>query len=120
MGWIKRSARCRCVLMALAAGAVASLVTAGAWGQGWQLDSAEWRERCKQRIERKGFPVDCIELKTGKRQNGMAVSLKGNVKPEQVQVDAECHVTDTFGQVSRMRVPLPAVARVWLPSLPLE
>lgn len=169
MGWIERSARCRRVLVVLAAGVVASMVTAGAWGQGSQLDSAEWRERCKQWIERKGYPVDYIELKTGKRQNGMAVSWKGNVKPEQVQmgdvvirdtttgkgrtiqvagyveavepgsagsetfvtlsamgqggnrsVDAECYVTETFGQVSRMRVPLSAVARVWRPSLPLE
>lgn len=35
-------------------------------------------------------------------------------------VDKECFVTDTFGQVSLMRIPLTAVVRVWRPSLPLE
>lgn len=142
----------------------ASPVTA----QRLQLDSPEWRERCKAWIERKGYPVDHIERKTGKRQPGMAVSWKGNVAPEQVQVgdvairtstldngrtiqvagyveavepaaagsesfvtlsamgvggkqavDAECFVTDTFGQEIQMRTPLSAIVRVWRPSLPL-
>lgn len=49
-------------------------------------DTAQWRERCKTWIERKGYPVDHIQQKTGRRQPGMAASWKGNVPREQVQV----------------------------------
>lgn len=132
------------------------------------LDPAQWRERCRSWIERKGYPVDYIEQKTGKRQVGMAVNWKGNVKPEDVRagdvvirsettgdgrtiqvagyvdevepatggsgvflglsamgiggkyVDEDCFVTNTFGQVIKLRVPLTRVLRVWRPSLPLE
>lgn len=148
---------------------IALAMAGAALAQRAPIDGPQWRERCKPWIERKGYPVDHIELKTGKRQAGMAATWKGNVKPEQVQVgdvairsltvedgrtiqvagyveavepasagseifvtvsamalggrtlvDAECFVTETFGQVSRARVPLSAVLRVWRPSLPLE
>lgn len=156
-------------LRALAAATIAVFMAGAPQAQRLQLDTPQWRERCKQWIERKGYPVDYIEQKTGKRQDGMAVRWKGNVRPDQVQVgdvvirsqmvedgrsiqvagfvevvepasggseifvtvsamglggktavDAECYVTETFGQVSRLRVPLSTVVRVWRPSLPLE
>ena len=154
---------------ALAALAIAVVLVGLAPAQQPSRDTPQWRERCRTWIERKGYPVDYIELKTGRRQSGMAASWKGNVKPEQVQagdvvirslviddgrtlqvagyveaveaasagsetfvtlsamglggrtlVDAECFVTETFGQVSRVRVPLSTVLRVWRPGLPLE
>jgi hypothetical protein len=48
--------------------------------------SPEFLERCKSWIERKGYPVDYIEQKTGKRQPGFAVDWKGNVKPDEARV----------------------------------
>ena len=42
--------------------------------------------RCKQWIEKKGYSLDYIEQRTGKRQPGQPPSWKGNVKPEAVQV----------------------------------
>lgn len=165
MGTRNRNVFVRVVAIGLAA---AGLATGNAQPQ-LPPDSPQFRERCKQWIERKGYPVDYMEQKTGKRQPGFAASWKGNVKPEEVQVgdvvirsgttdegrafqiagyveevepavggsgifltvsamgmggrqwvDKECWVTETFGQVSRTRIPLTAVVRVWRPSLPLE
>lgn len=164
----KETDRARRVAMGVVLIAAATFVSSAS-AQRLVLDSPEWRERCKQWIERKGYPVDHIEQKTGKRQPGMAVSWKGNVPPERVQVgdvvirtttlesgrtiqvagyveavepasagsetfvtlsamgvggkravDADCYVTDTFGQLIQMRTPISAVVRVWRPSLPLE
>lgn len=41
---------------------------------------------CSQWTEKKGYSTDYIELKTGKRQRGMADNWRGNVKPKDVQV----------------------------------
>ncbi len=150
--------------------AFGAVFVANAWGQWLSPDDPNFLERCKSWIERKGYPVDYIEQKAGKRQPGFAPSWKGNVKPEDVRagdvvirrsvarddgsstvsagyvesvepaaggsgvfvtlsamgiggktwVDQECWVTDTFGQISQVRVPLSEVVRVWRPSLPLE
>jgi hypothetical protein len=50
-----------------------------------RLSGPEWLERCKRWIERKGYPVDYIEQKVGKRQPGFAPSWKGNVKPDEAR-----------------------------------
>ena len=47
--------------------------------------SAEWLEHCKRWIERKGYPVDYVEQRTGKRQPGFAGSWKGNVRPDEAR-----------------------------------
>jgi len=67
--------------------AVAFLAAGVLWGtpasaQAPRVNFAEWSERCKQWIERKGYPVDYVEQRLGVRQPGMAGSWKGNVKPE--------------------------------------
>ena len=40
---------------------------------------------CASWAEKKGYSVDYIQLKTGKRQRGMADAWRGNVEPKDVQ-----------------------------------
>jgi hypothetical protein len=40
---------------------------------------------CSQWLAKKGYSVDYIQLKTGKRQRGMAETWRGNVEPKDVQ-----------------------------------
>jgi hypothetical protein len=40
---------------------------------------------CSSWAEKKGYSVDYIKLKTGKRQRGMADGWRGNVEPKDVQ-----------------------------------
>lgn len=40
---------------------------------------------CSEWIAKKGYSVDYIQLRTGKRQRGMADTWRGNVEPKDVQ-----------------------------------
>jgi hypothetical protein len=80
----QRSAKC-CLLLALVLLA-GPLLSTDVAAQVRQLFSPEWVERCKGWIDRKAYPVDYIEKKTGKRQPGFAIDWKGNVKPEDAVV----------------------------------
>lgn len=62
--------------------------------------------------------VERVEPASGGSEIFVTVSAMG--MGDKTAVDAECYVTETFGHVSRVRVPLSAVVRVWRPSLPLE
>jgi hypothetical protein len=46
----------------------------------------EFQRDCKQWLDKKGYSVDYIMLKTGKRQPGMATKWLGNVDRMDVQV----------------------------------
>jgi hypothetical protein len=50
-----------------------------------RVGSPEWLERCKRWIDLKGYPVNYIEQKVGKRQPGFALDWKGNVKPDEAR-----------------------------------
>jgi hypothetical protein len=79
MGDMHRTALTGCCLL------LTLLATPEIRAQSLKLGSPEWHERCKAWIERKKFPVDYIEQRTGKRQPGLAAQGKGNVKVEDVR-----------------------------------
>ena len=56
---------------------------APAWGQ---AEREPFAVRCKEWVDKKGYSLDYIEQKTGKRQAGQPPGWKGNVKAEEVQV----------------------------------
>jgi hypothetical protein len=59
--------------------AASLLVASAASAQGvGAKDCSEW-------VAKKGYSVDYIQLKTGKRQRGLADSWRGNVEPKDVQ-----------------------------------
>ncbi len=47
--------------------------------------SPEWLKRCQEWIGKKGYPVDYIEQKTGRRQEGFASAWKGNVLAQELR-----------------------------------
>ena len=59
--------------------------------------------RCKQWIDKKGYSLDYIEQKTGKRQEGQPPGWKGNVKPEAVQV-GDVVIAQVSGDAAAQRV----------------
>jgi len=59
--------------------------------------------RCKQWIDKKGYSLDYIEQRTGKRQEGQPPTWKGNVKPEAVQV-GDVVIAQVAGDVAAQRV----------------
>jgi len=67
------------IARAAAAAALSLLATSAATAQGaGAKDCSEW-------VAKKGYSVDYIQLKTGKRQRGMADTWRGNVEPKDVQ-----------------------------------
>ena len=69
----RRTLRCASLACALAAASASS-----AQGTGSQRDCSEW-------VAKKGYSVDYIQMKTGKRQRGMADTWRGNVEAKDVQ-----------------------------------
>lgn len=64
------------VLILAAAAAAQAQVAAN--GTGSAHDCSQW-------LARKGYSVDYIQMKTGKRQGGMADAWRGNVEPNDVE-----------------------------------
>jgi len=62
---------------AIAASSCIVASSASAQGAGAK-DCSEW-------VAKKGYSVDYIQLKTGKRQRGLAETWRGNVEPKDVQ-----------------------------------
>lgn len=85
---------------ACAAAVLVVLSTAPSWAQPAREPFAV---RCKQWIEKKGYSLDYIEQKTGKRQEGQPPSWKGNVKPEAVQV-GDVVIAQVSGDAAAQRV----------------
>ena len=56
-----------------------------ALGTAWSQNSGRVEAECKEWVDKKGYSVDYIELRTGKRQEGMAREWRGNVELGEVQ-----------------------------------
>ena len=70
----------RCNLACSAAVVAAALLAASAASA-----QGAGAKDCSQWLAKKGYSVDYIQLKTGKRQRGMAETWRGNVEPKDVQ-----------------------------------
>ncbi len=71
---------------------------------GWaQAQREPFAVRCQQWIEKKGYSLDYIEQRTGKRQPGQPPSWKGNVQPEAVQV-GDVVIAHVQGEMAGQRV----------------
>ena len=55
------------------------------WSDSVQAQSANFIRDCQKWIDQKGYSTDYIELKTGKRQPGLAGSWRGNIPAQNVQ-----------------------------------
>jgi hypothetical protein len=87
-----RAAACATLLMALTAMPTPALA-----------QNEPFAVRCKQWIEKKGYSLDYIEHRTGKRQPGQPPSWKGNVKPAAVQV-GDVVISSVQGDAAGQRV----------------
>lgn len=97
MSGFQRSTVCSSlVALVLLIGVVSSTNASAQTVRDLRPGSPEFLERCKSWIERKGFPVDYIEQKTGKRQPGFAVDWKGNVKPDDARAGDVAIIRRTY------------------------
>jgi hypothetical protein len=70
---------------ALACAAAVALTISLLWSGTSLAQSASFMADCQKWIAQKGYSTDYIELKTGKRQPGLAGSWRGNVPVESVE-----------------------------------
>lgn len=84
--------------------ACAALLTMLSATPGWgQAQREPFAVRCQQWIEKKGYSLDYIEQRTGKRQPGQPPSWKGNVQPDAVQV-GDVVIASVQGDAAAQRV----------------
>lgn len=100
--------------------AVLPLCLALCAGVSSNVNAQTFAEKCKSWIEKKGDSTDYIESKTGKRQPGMAPQWTDNVEAEAVQIGDVFLPTCSATARPSCRLPVPAILRVWRPSLPLK
>jgi hypothetical protein len=97
MSGFQRAALCSSLFaLVLLIGVVSSTNASAQTVRTLRPGSPEWLERCKHWVERKGYPVDYIEQKTGKRQPGYAVDWKGNIKPDEARVGDVAIISRTY------------------------